>query len=90
MNALLIGRGSRKGRAMDKALCYGALGIGAGWAGNSTAGRSALPQPATASEKHASKLKYFFNIGYGAATESPSLMPPREFNTAGEISFARE
>lgn len=29
MGALLIGRGSRKGRAMDKALCYGALGIGA-------------------------------------------------------------
>jgi len=29
MSALLIGRGSRKGRAMDKALCYGALGIGA-------------------------------------------------------------
>jgi hypothetical protein len=29
MGALLIGRGSRKGRAMDKALCFGALGIGA-------------------------------------------------------------
>lgn len=29
MGALLIGRGSRKGRAMDKALCYGALGVGA-------------------------------------------------------------
>jgi hypothetical protein len=29
MGVLLIGRGSRKGRAMDKALCYGALGIGA-------------------------------------------------------------
>ena len=29
MGALLIGRGSRKGRAMDKALCYGALAIGA-------------------------------------------------------------
>jgi hypothetical protein len=29
MGAILIGRGSRKGRAMDKALCYGALGIGA-------------------------------------------------------------
>jgi hypothetical protein len=29
MGALLIGRESRKGRAMDKALCYGALGIGA-------------------------------------------------------------
>ena len=29
MGALSIGRGSRKGRAMDKALCYGALGIGA-------------------------------------------------------------
>jgi hypothetical protein len=28
MNALLIGRGSRKGRAMAKALCYGALGVG--------------------------------------------------------------
>jgi hypothetical protein len=28
MVALLIGRGSRKGRAMAKALCYGALGIG--------------------------------------------------------------
>ena len=29
MSAFLVGRGSRKGRAMDKALCYGALGIGA-------------------------------------------------------------
>lgn len=29
MGALSIGRGSRKGRAMDKALCYGALGVGA-------------------------------------------------------------
>ena len=29
MNALALGRGSRKGRAMDKALCYGALGIAA-------------------------------------------------------------
>ncbi len=29
MGALTIGRESRKGRAMDKALCYGALGIGA-------------------------------------------------------------
>ena len=29
MGALLIGRESRKGRAMDKALCYGALGVGA-------------------------------------------------------------
>jgi hypothetical protein len=29
MNALLIGRGSRKGWAMAKALCYGALGVGA-------------------------------------------------------------
>lgn len=29
MGALVIGRESRKGRAMDKALCYGALGIGA-------------------------------------------------------------
>lgn len=29
MSALLIGRGSRKGRAMNKAFCYGALGIGA-------------------------------------------------------------
>ena len=29
MGALSIGRGSRKGRAMDKALCFGALGVGA-------------------------------------------------------------
>jgi hypothetical protein len=29
MGALSIGRGSRKGLAMEKALCYGALGIGA-------------------------------------------------------------
>ncbi len=29
MGAFLIGRGSRKGRAMDKALCFGALGAGA-------------------------------------------------------------
>jgi hypothetical protein len=29
MSGLLIGRGSRKGRAMNKALCYGALGTGA-------------------------------------------------------------
>lgn len=29
MSELLIGRGSRKGRVMSKALCYGALGIGA-------------------------------------------------------------
>lgn len=29
MGALLIGRGSLKGRAMAKALCFGALGIGA-------------------------------------------------------------
>jgi hypothetical protein len=29
MSVLLIGRGSRKGRVMSKALCYGALGIGA-------------------------------------------------------------
>ena len=29
MGAFLIGRGSRKGRAMNKAFCYGALGIGA-------------------------------------------------------------
>jgi hypothetical protein len=29
MGALLLGHGSRKGRAMEKALCYGALGIGA-------------------------------------------------------------
>ena len=29
MGALTIGRVSRKGRAMDKALCYGALGVGA-------------------------------------------------------------
>ena len=29
MSVLLIGRGSRKGRAMNKALCYGALAIGA-------------------------------------------------------------
>lgn len=29
MSAILIGRGSRKGRAMNKALCYGALGVGA-------------------------------------------------------------
>jgi hypothetical protein len=29
MDAIAIGRGSRKGRAMDKALCYGALGIAA-------------------------------------------------------------
>jgi hypothetical protein len=29
MGALTIGRESRKGRAMDKALCFGALGIGA-------------------------------------------------------------
>jgi hypothetical protein len=28
MSALLIGRGSRKGRAMNKALCYVALGVG--------------------------------------------------------------
>ena len=29
MDALAIGRGSRKGRAMDKALCYGALTVAA-------------------------------------------------------------
>ncbi len=29
MGALLIGRGSRKGRAMNKAFCFGALGVGA-------------------------------------------------------------
>jgi hypothetical protein len=29
MGALLIGRGARKGRAMAKAMCYGALGVGA-------------------------------------------------------------
>jgi hypothetical protein len=29
MDAFAVGRGSRKGRAMDKALCYGALGIAA-------------------------------------------------------------
>lgn len=29
MGALTIGRGARKGRAMNKALCYGALGVGA-------------------------------------------------------------
>lgn len=29
MSAILVGRGSRKGRAMNKAFCYGALGIGA-------------------------------------------------------------
>lgn len=29
MSTLELGRGSRKGRAMDKALCYGALGVGA-------------------------------------------------------------
>ena len=29
MGTFEIGRGSRKGRAMDKALCYGALGVGA-------------------------------------------------------------
>ncbi len=29
MGAISIGRGSRKGRAMEKALCFGALGVGA-------------------------------------------------------------
>lgn len=29
MGALSIGRGARKGRAMNKAMCYGALGVGA-------------------------------------------------------------
>ncbi|MCI0701792.1 MAG: hypothetical protein L0241_11975 [Planctomycetia bacterium] len=29
MGEILIGRGSRKGRAMEKALCYGALAIAA-------------------------------------------------------------
>lgn len=29
MAGLSNGRGSRKGRAMEKAMCYGALGIGA-------------------------------------------------------------
>lgn len=29
MGALSIGRGALKGRAMNKALCFGALGIGA-------------------------------------------------------------
>jgi hypothetical protein len=28
MRAFLIGRGSRKGQAMNKGLCYGALGVG--------------------------------------------------------------
>ena len=28
MRAFLIGRGSRKGREMNKALCYVALGVG--------------------------------------------------------------
>jgi hypothetical protein len=28
MRAFLIGRESRKGRAMNKGLCYGALGVG--------------------------------------------------------------
>jgi hypothetical protein len=29
MGALLFGRGARKGRAMEKAMCFGALGVGA-------------------------------------------------------------
>ncbi len=29
MSEVILGRGSRKGRAMQKYLCYGALGVGA-------------------------------------------------------------